>query len=619
LRNPFAISPWRQDAGAATPSKPFEGAPISASTIAGQRAYCGLFLLVYLLLTLRWGPIAVPPDFGFLHEAADRILQGDVLNRDMFYTLPPLPPYLVAAVYGVLGSHLLWHQLLAYLAWGLNLLSGVLLARQLGGRADAIGLGLILGLTMGLPAALWTIVYNDLSVACLVLGIATILPAVGSGQGLWRSCLAGALFGLTVGIRQNLGLGFALLMLPGLPLLFWLAFGWRRALAHGATLAGGMAIGLLPLAALLLPYHSLGSLWQDLVVGAAEGKGGVLTTLLRGLPRPIIETWDPSLARRAVELGVGALLVLLGLWALLRHAHRHPGPAPHDRVRLWPLWLFLALSLVALVPCEALPETFNAAAAFVGQTSLTAFLFSITHIALCALLLALAWHLVQSGMQAALFDPRRRMELFVVLCCAAIAVGQATSRAYLVGSVLAGTAPAVLCLAADRLGLRPRSLRLPAAVAALILIVSPGTLVTFERLKPIAAGPAFEGLWANPGAASFYASLWNDVRPLVAGRRTLWLAINGPWTAFGGLSVPSSLAVYAHAHRREHEEILFARWLADPPERIVRMPTVPIHDSYWAEGNRLELWIGGHYAKLWEGGTTSVWGFCDSPPGACPD
>ena len=42
----------------------------------------------------------------------------------------------------------------------------------------------------------------------------------------------------------------------------------------------------------------------------------------------------------------------------------------------------------------------------------------------------------------------------------------------------------------------------------------------------------------------------------------------------------------------------FALWQADPPEIVVQKPFVPIQDSYWAEGERLQRWLEANFHRV---------------------
>lgn len=141
-------------------------------------------------------------DEAWFLRVCERIADGDVLYRDVFYGATPLAPWLGAALVSLLGTELLVVKLLCAAALaGSAIAAACVLARLGAGRIPALALAVVIVVTPGLAG---DSLYTTLSVTWAMASLAALL-AWQQGRGTRALVLAGVCVGLCWATKQNLG------------------------------------------------------------------------------------------------------------------------------------------------------------------------------------------------------------------------------------------------------------------------------------------------------------------------------------------------------------------------------------------------------------------------------
>lgn len=295
-----------------------------------------LLAILALALALRFAHLWAVRDQPFVSALAmdsqeyDRwageIAAGDWLGSRVFFQAP-LYPYLLAAVYTVLGHRLA----LVYLLQILFAVAGCWALYRAGREME--------GERTGLAAALLAAVYGPFlfydvqllkeSLAVTVTGfLLWALAAARSRPSLGRWLGAGALLGVLALLREN-----ALLLVPFLLPLAWRRQDrWRGLARQGGALVAGLALALLPVALRnglvggdFLPTSSQGGV--NFYIGNNAQADGTYRPVVPGKQIPELERKEPArLAEQALGRPLSAGEVSR-YWSAkaLAWARQHPG------------------------------------------------------------------------------------------------------------------------------------------------------------------------------------------------------------------------------------------------------------------------------------------------------
>jgi hypothetical protein len=217
-------------------------APSAESTATPRRESLVLpilFLLFLFALPLRGlllnqGP---PMEEGFMLVFPERVLHGDLPNRDFLHLYGPGSLWAIAAAFWVFGTSLLTERLFA-LAQEIALVLGVLFLVRPWGRLAATLCAAITLLLIVPPLGLTAIAW----VGALALGVWALVAGLAAWDAEPRRAAR-------LAVVSGLLAGGALLFRPDLVLAVsasLLAIGWRLPPAQRRRLAVGLAAGLAP-------------------------------------------------------------------------------------------------------------------------------------------------------------------------------------------------------------------------------------------------------------------------------------------------------------------------------------------------------------------------------------
>jgi hypothetical protein len=530
-------------------------------------------------------------DYGWGYEAASRLATGEHFGTDFVIGVAPLAFALQSLFIRALGNHLIVNNLFLYVCWLLSLAAGGRLAWSLNRSAPVVASGVVVAAALSNPAYSLGHSYGYLSTATAGLTIILLLRAIRQATVLAFASV-GVGLGLTLLSKQNIGIFLLPVTLAAIVVISWTADLGRRLLsALTAALCALVILGS-GIVAITAGERSL-TVLRFLFVDIGAVKGGPLMILGRAFPRLSFPIDAAGGHFRGLEIALTAPL-LMGLaflfWTMFRpkdqeSANSSVAPA-----------LYLAGGLTALSLLTLLVSQGDA----VGGVSYQILYSVTTQLPYMALVIGLGVFLLRRlrVLVAGRLDSRETNAVLAAALLAALIIAQnASASTYFVYSApVAMTAFIALVARAGALaiGWIAGGAALPAIV---LLCASPDTV----RRVALPPESPFAGLYATPDQARQVWFNWTRIRPLIAGKRTLWLAGGGPHSAYGGRAVPNVSSLFHDTHTPEYEDFFVDAWRRNPPERVVW------NEPTFFKPERVQLWLAANYAPLLRDGKITVW------------
>jgi 4-amino-4-deoxy-L-arabinose transferase-like glycosyltransferase len=591
-----------------------------------------LILLAAALLTARWIWIVRDNgDFGVTFEAAARISRGEVFGRDYFISVPPLGYYTEALFVRPLGGSLWSEQINLFLFWLLSLTVGYFLARKLTDYQNLLATGGLMAVIISSPAATSGQGYNYLSTTLSGLAALFYLKHQRNESGWFALTFSGAIAGLGIMAKQNVGLAFVLF------LLCFLVFdsvvlsrqSVRAVLSKVFQFGSGLALGFgIPFMA-LASKSSGSNILQLLFVDGVSGKGGMFRILGRAIPRLGFIDLKGTHYYRVAEIGVSlilmAILIVICIARLRRIAMKSdlkPEPASEDRrIKYWLLITLLCLGFFSAISLLELPVATHfgemiSSALLVKSVGLGLFLGQVAYLVVIVVFgLICAVQLFELGNKYLLKQtapPEIRSSFFLTSTAAALAVAAVSSSIMYFPFVAPITVPMLVILLNNNFCIPLRRLNLATIVIAGLVYLSPSYTKTFQHYEALPMHSPFAGLYASPPLRKYIETKWTRIHPLIEGRRTLWMVSSGLQSPFGGLTVPNVTSVSFDTHAPRTEATLIKIWNSNLPERVIREtdwlrdPTHLPVNSHWTEP-WLSGWLDTNYVKIEEIEGLEVW------------
>jgi hypothetical protein len=214
----------------------------------------------------RWmTPIA---DSGRELDLPRRLLEGEMLYRDVHYLYPPLTPYLHALLYRWCGETLLVPQLAGGLASLLVVALVWRMARSLMGRQEsALAAAAVLLLCVFKPTGTMISPYAYAALYGCLLSMVTLWLAIEEKGEWWRRYLMGGLLGITLLTKLEFALAGAAVVVVHAFLRSWLSTSGPWLVRGGKALWSLLPVGLTALVIALPVYgyffYHVG--WQTLL------------------------------------------------------------------------------------------------------------------------------------------------------------------------------------------------------------------------------------------------------------------------------------------------------------------------------------------------------------------
>ena len=313
------------------------------------------FVLAVFLFAVTVGYLAALPlnlgstDEGHLLHAAKRVLEGEVIYRDVFDLSTPGWTFLMAGIFGVFGPTLATARLTVALVHGGTAVLMFLACRSFGVRrtlAWASGFAYLVACQPMLPVASYHWLATFLTVGLLVL----CLRAPSSAS--W-SFVLGAVVGLMIAVHQQRGFGIGLAV--GAFVVVQATIQWRFGMVPSPVsalrplLAFGAGVGLV--VALLLSFlvatAGIQPVWNCLVVFPLVNYRGAHTA------RWGVDYTGAGRSALSRQLRYLPLIMLAGVPIMVMLWWRGRSP---ERVReLTLLMLFCAFSILSILSTSPIP------------------------------------------------------------------------------------------------------------------------------------------------------------------------------------------------------------------------------------------------------------------------
>jgi hypothetical protein len=296
--------------------------------------------LAYLLAY----PLAIgKADESHLLYAAKRVLQGEVLYRDVFETITPLSFYLFAAVYRIAGTTLLAARVTMAVIEAVGCALLFHLVRRVAGVPEAVLVALLF-VSVCIPAWQYASPHWISTVLGLLLATVTLSHASVASSRV-RSMVAGMLAGVAVCVQQQRGVFLA----AWLPLAFAVlarsaARGerWRAFVSQTAWGAAGGAVVVLAVIGHAAWMSSPAAVIDALYRFAAKYYPADFRQIPWATALPLTQPWS---ATTWITLLRVSPLFLVGEGLLLARARATPDRRDLERACLWLLAALMALSI----------------------------------------------------------------------------------------------------------------------------------------------------------------------------------------------------------------------------------------------------------------------------------
>jgi hypothetical protein len=247
--------------------------------------YVLLFVIACVLFFLASGRVVNVYDEGILLTAAMRVMHGQMIHRDFYYNYGPIPPYLLAGVFRMLGPSVLAERLVVLVANGFLAVSLYALAQRICGRLTAAAAFIVCVLWM-IGLGIGQVLQVPLFALVMLWSTWLILPIFQGELPVKRTLTAGLLVGLATLCRYDYGAGLiASHVIVMAVAIWWRRGGLRTAGAEVGTYLLGVAILVIPAAIAYVAVAPLHDLLYDIVLYTAK-----YYRVARELPFPTTHT-----------------------------------------------------------------------------------------------------------------------------------------------------------------------------------------------------------------------------------------------------------------------------------------------------------------------------------------
>ena len=501
-------------------------------------------LLIVVLLAARWIWVAGLGDYGWTYEVAARILKGEVYYKEFPLLYGPLSHYTLAAFMLLLGHHLFVFHLHLWVSYVLSLAAGLLLVRELGASRSTQAMGISAAAVMACPVFSWSHAFNYQAPFLAGAGLLCILYARRGRPHVWAAG-AGAFAALCIYDKQNVGLAIAALLPIFLP-------------AGTAVYLSSFSATFLLIFAYFAQHAGAAEVWRQLLIDPSSVKGGLLILAGRAVPRLIFAPHFPF--RRWAELAAtGAVYA-----ALLPVAIRMSRQCPAGIMKKNSSSAMGAACLIGTGAGVAISLA-HIDTATAGKWHLYpwTFLLQLTYIFFSLLCAA---YLVR-GLEAV-------WAAAVWLILAVTAVQEASNPNFEYSAVLAMP---LLCalLFRGKVTLKARTAGIILAVVYLVGTTTVGPvsyygLCAYLPTYSLPQQSPFAHLRAPAPYVETVNEFWNEVRPLIKNRTTLWLVGGGgAYLAYGGLPVYNAPCYMPDTFPARWDQRFIQSWQKDPPEFVI--------------------------------------------------
>jgi len=561
---------------------------------------------VVLVCAVRWIFIANGFDYGWDFETGYRVFLGGVYGRDFYTAVGPFSYQLIGTVFKILGPRWVWVYVIYYICWLTSILGSYFILKKISERREDLAFALMIVAPLSIPHLSALHVYNCLSYALAVWCGVCCFSYLEEGK--HRSLMmAGFFAALSLFTKQNIGLGAALLTLfvvIASPILNRTKIGIKTLLALSSFLG---AFGVFSFLLFDRFSREIGysELWKLMFSDAAQAKGNFLLMLKTALPRISFgfseehgRTW---IIQHLAEVFSYCLIIGLNyLWyrKLFEHKNLEKPNAKHI-LNLKDLQICFGVFLVLIiVPILFSDFVFRVRESFFWFDEETRFSRVVTVFAFWLMMFNFICCFFVLYKRDGQFFRKRSVQLLLFVFVLGLSV-MACSSKFLYFFLNAPLLFGLFFVSVLNIHLWKRNplIFVFGALNFAIYFYYPthslGPLIREE-------GPYVGGLLFSKTDSDFIESYTKKLRPLVQGKRTLWLVHGGPHSLSGSIPVRNVSNLYFDQYNIRIEESLVKDWMAHPPEMIVQDWFVTPDTSVWLRGEIFKSWIRDNYFEVAE-------------------
>lgn len=579
--------------------------------------------IIFSIFTLRWIWIAGLGDYGLSYEGGMRILAGEIPYRDTITTLPQLTSYSIIPFLIAFKGNLFSFAFHLYAWWLFALIAGLQVAKELGCDRTLRTAALFLGACISFPALSHANAYNYASTAFAGFAMCFNLRALASGK-LRDAFISGVFIGLTIFAKQNVG---AAAFAVGGAVFAYEALVKRSfipTLKLGLVYSVGCLGAFLPVFFYFAAHAGLHETFLQMFSDASAAKGGMKGMLQKGLPIIFFQPGTPH--RHFWDLAVSGFVFAFWLALISLRLRRQPqSPTPDDETNqrnsnnwfLIGLLTVAAISLISIVNIPVLKSLFNSLRTAYFPHNYLLFLYAL-YVGWCTLFLTFLLRLESW---------RSKQIVFSLLWLAVFILVFATSGFwYFVFSAPVAVPISFYLLRHLNLIRSGHAFAVTIGTASVVVFsifptqcMSGALVPTFEALDRLPSQTHFAGLYAGRSFAVQVRERLEFISPRIGNQRTLWLAIPGPFLAFGGAPVRNIPALYHDTYNPRNESPLKEEWERHPPEFVVLESFHPNNNAKFLTPQYLTTWLTNSYDLILQEKTShaSLWHYrasTNSPP-----
>lgn len=561
-------------------------------------------LVGVFLCGLRWATIATGPDAGYDFETGYRVYYGGIYGKNFYTTLGPLSYELIGFVFRWLSPKWLYINLIYYFCWAATMLGIYYLLKSITSNKTNLILATLIIVPLGIPHLVAMHSYNFISYMLAIL-TGTLFFKFLDAYCYRFLFFAGLVVPISLFTKQNIGMGSIFLiwlMVIILPLLKR-DFSWRQMITAISSFLFPLVLMTLLLFWLFSRSVDASEFWRLMFVDGAQVKGGFMQMLKTATPRMLygISTqYDRNWVLQHLMEFV-CFLILIGTHLFFfRRVLSKTGFSPFQyrqaQFKVNDIFCLLALLSAFIFIPFLFPGTIEKIREKVIQTGYFYLLGELVlPFTIWAIFIGLFFVLLVA-MQRRAFS--RDIYVKILLLCI-FSVGLnfcvCSSRLnyfYLNFPLLMG----IFLIAALELELWNRK------YLFLVVLFVWGTTLFFRypvfsdlvRIKD----PKLFGLWfGDRNSVELYTK---EIKPLVKGKRTLWLSNGGPHSLSESVPVRNVSILFFDQYHPRIEELLLEDWMKNPPEMIVRY-WCAIHDNpSGINGKVFQSWVQDNYLQIAE-------------------
>ena len=547
--------------------------------------------MIAVPLLLLWNRIGLN-DFGWTYDAARRIADGELQYRDFYSNQPPLPYLLAGLARKLFGDLYIVRQIHLQFWWAASIFSAAWLSLALGQTARTAVLSAGLAAFSHLACHMQH-EHNFMATTFVAIAVGVLYRALTNPDRpqLVPHVVAGGLLAVACFAKQNIGIFTAGGLGATVVLLQFLRRDtrkdWKPFLSYCAS--GGI-VG----AALALPFVmavGVPTFLQGFLFDASQGKGGILITLGRAVPR--INLTIEAGIRKPIEISLTVVVVLL--LARFFFVLKRASPETTKSFMNWSIWAITGATVILSLALGWMSLQHNdGMRVMVDELNIqnNPWFILVTQVTYIGFGLLAGVGFWASWKQR---DPRTII-LSIVLTIGMLGHGSSSLNYPLITAALVW--PIAISLATRLLEDRTPT---GVLVAQLLLLVfncfflHSASYFGYYNVIDMPRDTKLREMRGPVAYAELVHLISERIAPIVRGRSTVWVANPFPYEAFEAVPAKNFTAYCPFTHVPRLEPALLETWAQHPPEFFVLADHYSLPATSNFQRETLLPWVQSHF------------------------